>query len=42
MTSMVDIIDMHFTNVSHSRSFFELLLATTAFVGVIYGLEQRT
>jgi hypothetical protein len=41
MTSFVDIIDMHFANANASRSFFELIAAATAVIGIVYALEHR-
>lgn len=41
MTSMVDILDMHFSNAKESRSFFELVAAATAIIGIVYVLENR-
>jgi|LauGreDrversion4_2_1035121.scaffolds.fasta_scaffold4543119_2 hypothetical protein len=41
MTSFVDIMDMHLANAKASRSFFELIAAAAAIVGIVYGLENR-
>ena len=41
MTSFVDVMDMHFTNAKASRSFFELVAAAAAIIGIVYGLETR-
>lgn len=41
MTSFVDVMDMHFTKTKASRSFFELVAAAAAIIGIVYGLEQR-
>ncbi len=41
MTSFVDALDIHFANAKESRSFLELLAATTAIIAIVYGLEHR-
>jgi hypothetical protein len=41
MTSFVDVIDMHFAKAKESRSFFELVAAATAIIGIVYALENR-